>query len=154
MAKPWDRKPLWELLYMSDDKVYLRAAVIIGHLGIAPFDFFDRVKKLPGYSQYRYENAVRDMTVHAKLEGSPPWYELTGEAKKAARILIGPAPDAPDYVSWWVGRMISVRQMREQGQTVEWATEPPVPLPGEKPQEAHQEEKAAKKPRTRKKKAG
>ena len=40
MAKPWDEKPLWWKVYMTDS-VYLHAGKIIGHLGCAPFEFFD-----------------------------------------------------------------------------------------------------------------
>lgn len=75
-------------------------------------------------------------------------------AKKILRIIIGPAPDDPEYEMWWRGRLISVRQMREQGQPVEWAAEPPVPLPEDKPAKEPPEQKPtkpARKARSRKK---
>jgi hypothetical protein len=50
---------------------------------------------------------------------------------KALRIILGPAPDDPEYVTWWRGRLISVEQMKRDGQPVEWAEAPPVPLPDE-----------------------
>jgi len=106
---------------------YLHAGKIIGHLGCSGFEFYDAAKLLPNYDKLKYENAVRDLTVYAKREQGQ--YELHANAKKILRIIIGPAPDDPEYAAWWRGRLISVRQMREQGQPVEWAEEPPIPLP-------------------------
>ena len=102
----------------------------IGHLGVNGFGFYDAAKKLPGYDKLKYENAVRDLTTYAKREQGQ--YELTAQARKVLRPVIGPAPDAADYESWWRGRLVSVRMMRDEGVKVEWATEPPVPLAGEK----------------------
>lgn len=147
--KPWQEKPLWERVWLGPhSKVYMSAGKIIGHLGCTPAQFLEAARKLPGYEQYRYENAVRDLTVYATREQGR--YELHAGAKKILRIIIGPSPDDPEYVKWWRGRLISVRQMKEAGQPVEWAESPPVPLPDEKPAE----EPPTKKKPTRKKKAG
>lgn len=128
MSKPWHEKPLWWKVFMAADEVYLHAGKIIGHLGCSPFEFFDAAKLLPDYNQHRYENAVRDLTVYAKREASPPRYELTDHAKKVLWIIIGPPPDHPEYREWWERRLISVRQMHAEGIPVPWAEEPPVLL--------------------------
>lgn len=150
MAKPWEDKPLWWKCYVGQhQKVYIMAGKIIGHLGIGGFAFYDAAKLLPCYDKLRFENAVRDLCVYSKREQGQ--YELTPQAKKVLRIIIGPAPDDPEYRRWWELRMISVRQMKEQGQPVEWAESPPVPIPGlteEQPKkEPEVTEKPAKKPR-------
>jgi hypothetical protein len=62
-------------------------------------------------------------------------------AKKILRVILGPAPEDPEYATWWRGRLISVGQMKRDGQPVEWAEAPPVPL---EPQEAPEAEKPAK----------
>lgn len=153
MSKHWSERPLWEKAWLGPHgKIYLQAGKIIGHLGCTPFEFYDAAKALPDYDQYRYENAVRELTVYSAREGSPPRYELTATARKVLRIILGPAPDDPEYAAWWRGRLISVRQVREQGQLVEWAEEPPVSLPEEKPAE-EPSKKPARKQRTRKKSA-
>lgn len=144
MAKPWDRKPLWELIYMSDDKVHLRAAVIIGYAGCSPTEFFDAAKKMPDYDVTKYRRAMENLTVFIKREPPTLRCDLHDEARRAARILLGPAPAAPDYCSWWRSRLISVRQMKEAGQPVEWAESPPVPLPEDKPAEEPPKEKPTK----------
>jgi hypothetical protein len=79
---------------------------------------------------------------------------LHATAKKVLKIIIGPAPDDPGYVTWWRGRLISVEQMKREGQKVEWAEAPPVPLPEAKPKEEPKEEKPTrtKKPAARRSK--
>jgi hypothetical protein len=127
MARAWHEKPLWEKVYLSDrGTVYQNAGKIIGHLGVGAVEFFDRAKKLPGYDKLRYENAVRDLTVYQKREQGT--YELHATAKKVLRVILGPAPDDPEYSAWWRLRLISVKQTRDEGQEVLWAAEPPVPL--------------------------
>jgi hypothetical protein len=126
--------PLWEKVYLGRyGRVYINAGKIIGHLGCGAFAFFDAAKLLPDYDKYRYENAVRDLTVWAKHEQGQ--YELHAAAKKILRIIIGPAPDDPEYAKWWRGRLISVEQMKRDGQPVEWAETPPVPLEPEAKEE-------------------
>ena len=66
------------------------------------------------------------------------------------RVILGPAPDSPEYADWWRNRLVSVRMMREAGRTVLWAEEPPVPISGEEPKKPIKEDKrkpAARKPR-------
>ncbi|MCI0457786.1 MAG: hypothetical protein L0Z62_12530 [Gemmataceae bacterium] len=134
MSKPWQEKPLWERVWLGPhSRIYLHAAKIIGHRGCSPFEFFDAAKQLPFYNQYLFENAVRDLTVYAAREGSPPRYELHANARKLLWIILGPPPDHPEYVRWWTGRLISVRLMRQEGTEPEFAVEPPVPLPEQKP---------------------
>jgi hypothetical protein len=154
VSKPWTPNPLWQRLY-EEDRVYLHAAVIIGGNGIDPFGFYDTAKKLPNYVQYKYENAVPDLTVYSTREGAIPRYELHAAAKKAARLLLGPEPTDPSYSAWWRSRLISVKQMCDEGVEPSWATEPPVPLPDQKPPvEEKKEEPPAETPkRVRKKKA-
>jgi hypothetical protein len=128
MTKPWHEKPLWQKVFLAGDRIYLHAGRIIGHLGCSPFAFYDAAKQPPDYVQYRYENAVRDLTVYALREGSNPRYELTAAAKKVLRIILGPAPDDSEYASRWQSRLISVKQMRDEGKEPESAAEPPVPI--------------------------
>lgn len=124
---PVHDKALWEKVYLGRwSRTYINAGKIIGHLGCGAFAFWDAAKLLPDYDKYRYENAVRDLTVWSKREQGQ--YELTLTAKKVLRIIIGPAPDDPEYRKWWEGRLISVRDMKERGLLVEWAEAPPVPL--------------------------
>ena len=132
--------PLREKVYQGPwSKTYISAAKIISHLGCSAFAFFDAAKLLPDYDKHRYECAARDLTVWVKREQGE--YELHASAKKVLRPILGPAPDDPDYVAWWRARLVSVEQMRRDGQPVEWAEAPPVPLPPEK------EAAKAKKPR-------
>jgi hypothetical protein len=142
MSKPWHEKPLWERVYLANDRIYLHAGKIIGHLGIDPFGFYDAAKKLADYDKLRYENAVRDLTVYARREASPPRYELHAQAKKVLKIIIGPAPDDPEYRRWWVDRLVSVCKAREQGTEPEFAAEPPVP-----PEPASPVQEAGSRPR-------
>jgi hypothetical protein len=137
--------PLWEKVYLGRwSKTYINPGKVIGHLGCRAMAFFDEEKKLPGYDKHRYECAVRDLTVWSKREQGE--YELTATAKKVLRVIIGPAPDVPDYASWWMGRLISVEQTKREGQPVEWAEAPPVPLPGDGPKaEAEPAKKRARK---------
>ncbi len=140
--------PLWEKVWLGRcSKTYLNAGKIIGHLGCGAFAFFDAAKLLPDYDKLRYENAVRDLTVWAKREQGQ--YELHASAKKILRIIIGPAPDDPEYVKWWRGRLVSVEQMKRDGHKVEWAEAPPVPLPddGAKAEEPRPKKPAARKPK-------
>jgi hypothetical protein len=141
--------PLWERVWLEKHScVHLNAGKIIGHLGCGAFAFWDAAKLLPNFDKYRYENAVRDLTVYAKREQGQ--YELTATAKKILRTILGPAPDDPEYVRWWRGRLISVEQMKRDGQRVEWAEAPPVPLPDEGPKA---EEPQPEKPEARKARA-
>lgn len=146
MSKPWIEKPLWEKCYLSPHgSVYLNAGSIIHHAGTTGFAFYDKAKLLPDWNKLLYENAVRDLTVFAPRERGE--YVLHATAKKVLRIVLGPAPDAPDYRSWWEARLVSVEMLRKEGKTVLWAAEPPVPIaPTAEPQEAPK----PKKPRSRK----
>jgi hypothetical protein len=138
--------PLCKKVYLGQwSKVYINAGKIIGHLGCSAFAFFDAAKLLPDYDKYRFENAVRDLTVYAKREQGQ--YELHSAAKKILRIIIGPAPDDPEYAKWWRGRLISVEQMKRDGVAVEWAETPPVPL---EPDVKEEPPKPAKKPARKK----
>jgi hypothetical protein len=118
MTKHWSEQPLWEKVWLRDDGIHLRAGKIIGHLGCSPSAFFDAAKKLPNYDKWKFECAVRDLTVFSKRDSPDPRYELTAQARKVLRPVIGPHPDADDYVSWWRGRLVS-----------EPDAVPPVPLP-------------------------
>jgi hypothetical protein len=141
--------PLWEKVWLGRwSRTYLNAGKIIGHLGCSASAFFDAAKLLPDYDKYRYENAVRDLTAYAKREQGR--YELHASAKKILRVILGPAPEDPEYATWWRGRLISVEQMKRDGQPVEWAEAPPVPLPEEA---SKAEEPTVKKPRARRKKS-
>lgn len=134
MAKPWHDKPLWERVWLgTHSKVYLHTGRIIGHTGCSGFAFYDRAKLLPFYDKLRFENAVRDLCVYEKRERGE--YELTATSRKILRVILGPAPSDPEYVSWWRGRMVSVRMTRAEGTEPEFAAEPPVPLPDDKPKE-------------------
>ena len=117
-------KPLVEKVYDGPwSRVYVNAGRIIGHLGCSAFAFYDAAKLLPGYDKYRYECAVRDLTDYAKRERGE--YELHAAARKVLRVIIGPPPGDPEYRRWWESRLVSVRQMKERGETVEWAEAPP-----------------------------
>ena len=119
--------PLWQKVYMGRwGQVYIDAGRIIGHLGCSATAFFEAAKLLPGYEKFRFENAVRDLCVYAKREKGE--YELHAAARKVLRVVLGPPPDDANYDSWWRARLISVQEMKEQGQSVEWAEVPPVPL--------------------------
>src|SRR4051794_17952496 len=95
MAKPWDEKPLWWKVFLGRDQVYPHAGKIIGHLGCAPLEFFDAAKKLPDDNQYRYENAMRDLTVYAAREASPPRYELRRPHGRCCRSFSAPRRTIP-----------------------------------------------------------
>lgn len=146
--KPWNDRELWEKCFLSQDRVYVDAGKIIGYQGCGGFAFYDAAKKLPGYSQYRYENAVRDLCVFEKREKGE--YLLTAKAMKVLRCILGPAPTDPLYASWWSARLVSVKLMRSQGLTVSHAEEPPVPLepkeePAKEPESAPKSKKRTKK---------
>ena len=121
--------------------------MIIGPRGCGAFEFYDEAKKVPEYDKLKFENAVRDLTIYGPREQGR--YELTPHAKKVLWIIVGPPPEHPEYASWWRGRMVSVRLMREENKEPEFAYEPPMPIPDEKPVE-----EPPKKPRARKKKVG
>lgn len=147
MTKPWSERPLNEKVWLGPfSRVYLNVGKIVGHRGCGAFAFWDAAKLLPDYDKLRYENALRDLTVYEKRERGE--YELHAHAKKILRVILGPTPDDPEYVAWWRGRLISVEQIKRDGQPVEWAESPPVPLPEEKPAE-----EKPKKP-TRRRKTG
>lgn len=110
------------------------------------FAFFDAAKLLPGYDKYLYECAVRALTVYEPRERGD--YRLHPAARKILRVVLGPAPGDPEYAAWWRARLVSVAQMKRDGQTVEFAETPPVPLSDEKPEEP----KKAPKRKTAKKK--
>lgn len=131
MSKPWSERPLYWKVFMSDDRAHLFAGLIINHGGMRPTSFYDAARKKPGYTKHRYEMAVRDLTEWSRRESPDPMYVLTAHARKVLRIIIGPAPDDPEYASWWRARLVSVKADRERGVPVEWAFEPPVPLTGE-----------------------
>jgi hypothetical protein len=134
--KPWHEKPLWQRVYMDDDGAYREAAKLIGYAGTTPTEFYDKAKKLPNYDKYRFENAVRDLTVYKLREPPTLRYELTPNARKICRVLLGCPPDDPDYKKWWTLRLISNPD-----------AVPPVPL------EPPQEQKKVQVPRTRARKA-
>jgi hypothetical protein len=115
-----------------NDAVLQEAARIIGYGGVNGFAFYDAAKKRPCYDKYRFENAVRDLTVFSKREQGR--YELTPNARTVCRVLLGCPPEDPDYAAWWTLRLISNPD-----------AVPPVPLePPERPKKA---------PRTRARKA-
>jgi hypothetical protein len=61
--------PLWENVYLGRwGRLYINAGKIIGHLGCGALAFFDAAKLLPDFDKYRYETAVRDLTVWARRE--------------------------------------------------------------------------------------
>lgn len=153
MTKPWNEQPLWWKVYLRDDRIHLECGKLIGHLGVSADKFWAEAKKLPNFDKYRFENAVRDLTAYVKREEGR--YELTGPARKVLRVVLGPAPDDPEYRVWWAARMVSVRLEREQGREPTHAAEPPVPiLDLEIPARGAKEEpKPEKKPRARKKKS-
>jgi hypothetical protein len=147
-TKPWHEKPLWEKVYMSGNRIYIHAGLIIGHLGVSPIEFFDKAKLLTDYDQLKYENAVLDMTIYSRREAPHLRYELHDQAKKTLWIILGPPPQHPDYRSWWEARLISVRLEAEAGRPLTFATEPPVPLEppvDEKPVEEKPKRKIRKK---------
>jgi hypothetical protein len=134
--------PLWEKVYLRrSGRVYRDAGKIIGHLGCGGMEFFDKAKLLPRYDKFSFENAVRDLTVYTKREKGE--YELHATAKKILKVILGPSPDSPDYASWWKSRLISVEQMKDAGQPVEWAKSPPVPLEPEVKEEPKKKPKKA-----------
>jgi len=59
--------PLWQKVYLGRlGRVYRDTAKIIGYLGCRGTEFFDKAKLLPDYEKFRFENAVRDLTVYMK----------------------------------------------------------------------------------------
>jgi hypothetical protein len=138
-----DEKSLHDKVYLSGDRVYIHAGLIIGHAGCSAFQFFDAAKLQPSSDKLKYERAVRDLCVSEKRERGE--YELHAQAKKTLRIIIGPEPSDPCYAEWWRNRLISVRLEREQGRAVLWGHTPPVPLEPEKPAEVKPKRKRAKK---------
>lgn len=95
MAKPWDLPPLWWRCYVGPhQRVYQHTGHLVGN----GFSFWDRAKLLPCYDKLRFENALREMTFWEKRERGE--YERMVQARKVLRIIIGPAPDDPEYVAW------------------------------------------------------
>ena len=94
------KKELWRLIYVRDS-AHLHAARIIGYAGCTPFAFWDAAKLLPHYDQRKFNDAMLDLTRYHKREGSDPRYELTAEARKAVRALLGPPPEDPSYAAYW-----------------------------------------------------
>ena len=124
--------------------MYVNAGKIIGYLGRNAMAFYDEAKKMPDYDKYKYETAVRDLCVYTKREQGQ--YELTSVAKKVLKVVLGPAPDAPDYRRYWESRFISLKDMKERGLTPMAAEVPPVPLdPPEIPEKKAKKAPAAKK---------
>jgi hypothetical protein len=76
--------------------VYTAAARIIGYHGCSPFEFWDAAKRLPCYDQSRFQTAMLDLTRADRREASPPRYELTGPARDACWMLLGPPPEKAD----------------------------------------------------------
>ena len=144
MAKPWHERELWEKVYTGPHgNTYIAVGRIIAHRVLGAFEFWDLAKLEPGYDKLRFDDALRDLTVWEKRERGS--YELLPRAKKVLRIIIGPAPDDAEYGPWWKSRLVSVAKMRDEGQEVRWADNPPVPLPGD--------EQVQKAPKPRKKRA-
>jgi hypothetical protein len=125
-----------------DSRVYQNVGKIIGRLGGGAFAFWNAAKLLPGYDKYRYENAMRDLTVYEPRERGED--RLHAPARKVLRIILGPAPGDPECAKWWKARLVSVKADRERGLPIEWVESPPVPLPEDKPAEP---KKPAWKPR-------
>jgi len=94
------KKELWRLIYMGDGS-HLHAARIIGYAGCTPFAFWDAAKLLPTYDKRKFEDAMCDLTSYHKRNGSDPRYELTAEARKAVRALLGPPPEDPEFAAYW-----------------------------------------------------
>lgn len=134
LSKPWSERPLWQRVFLSEDRVYLEAAKIVGLLGCGISEFWDRAKKIPNYDKYRVENAVNALT-DFKLRQPPILkLELTPHARKVCRVFLGPEPKSPEYAAWWSARLVSVALHRERGWPVTHAEAPPVPLePATKP---------------------
>ena len=95
------KKELWQLIYMSADRVHLHAARLIGYAGCTPFAFWDASKLLPNYDQRKFDEAMRDLTRGNLRESSDPRYEFNAEACKAVRVLLGPTPEDPEYAAYW-----------------------------------------------------
>jgi hypothetical protein len=133
MTKPWHERPLWERLYLADDPTYRDVAVLIGHAGISRKDFWHRAAKAPGFSKWKYETAVGHLTGLRPDAEDNDVYQLTGGARAACRLLLGPPPDDPEYRRWWGARLVSVREMQAAGVEPTHAAAPPVPWEDEAP---------------------
>lgn len=137
-------KPLWEKAFLGAwSKSYIRAVQVIGYKGCTIAEYDRAAAKLPDHDKWRYESIARELTGWQKREQEKR-YELNPTARKVFRIILGPAPEDPEYASWWKARLVSVRDMRERGLPVEWAEEPPVPLEEEKPRKEPKATKPAK----------
>jgi len=153
MSKPWSEQPLWWKCFMRPDRIYMTVGQIVGHLGCDVGHFWDRAAKLPNFEKWRFESAVHELTRFDLRQPPTLRMELYPHAKKVLRLILGPAPDDPDYAAWWRARLISVRQMREEGIEPQWAAAPPVPLEPEAEAAKEEQPAAAAKPkRVRKKK--
>ena len=122
MSKPWSERPLWMKLYCDEDKVFLMAARIIGYGSRSPTEFYDIARTLPNWDAWRYEQAVLALTDWKKREAPTLRYELTAHARKCVRVLLGPAPDDPEFAGYWS------REVFQPGMTAPWK-------PGMKPGE-------------------
>jgi hypothetical protein len=144
----WDQRPLWWRCYVGPhSRIYLQCGHVIHHTGCGISEFWDKVKKL-NFEKYRVESVVNELTRFDFRQPPALRLELTATAKKVLRTILGPAPDDPDYSHWWELRLISVEQMKKEGQAVEFAACPPVPL---KPQKKPAPKEPKKAPRKRKK---
>jgi hypothetical protein len=95
------KRELWRLIYVSDDRVHLLAARIIGYAGCTPSEFWAAAKKLPNYDQQAFDVAVRELTRFDRRECDAPRYELCAEGRLAVRVLLGPAPEDAEHASYW-----------------------------------------------------
>lgn len=119
MSKPWDQKPLWQLIYMSDDSEYRDAARLIGYGGVEAGDFWRQAATLPGFRKHRFEAALDRLCPHGCRTKDATRYEMTDAAKGCCRVLLGPPPGDPELQRWREARAVSLREM---GQAVpaEW----------------------------------
>ena len=133
---------------MDADRVYLHAARIVGYGGCSPIAYFDAAKKLPNYDKRKFERAMEELTSWKARQPPTLRLELTAQARKIVRPILGPPPEDPEYRVWWRRRHVSVLAMREEGRKVEWAEEPPVPLaePKKAPPKKPASKAAPKKP--------
>lgn len=152
MSKPWHDRPLHERLYDGRSHALRTAARILGYAGRRPIEFHDIARSLPGYDRIDYERAVRDLTDWRKREAPTPRYELSDEARKAVRLLLGPRPEDPAFADYWS------REIHQPGMVAPWkpgmpmgATEAWAAQAEDAPrQQAEAEEPPAAKGRTKK----
>ena len=135
------QKELWQKVHRDADRVDLHAARIVGYGGCSPIAYYDAARKLPNYDHRKYERAVEELTSYGQRIVPVPRLVFTRQARKIVRPILGPPPEDPEYRVWWRRRHVSVLAMREDGQEVLWADEPPAPLQTKK-----EPEKPKKKP--------